>query len=122
MFFNCSTFTPKPSAEGSIPSAPAIVVTDYVSFATTFSLKSHRLAHAVAPPIPKKSLTFRGPHKFAAQPCGFEPFFLLFKLGTRSVLPHFEVQNGCGFPIRRHTLTTIPSVTSSIKHQNFRSD
>ena len=57
------------------PSAPAIVVADYVSFATTFSLKSHRLAHAVAPPIPKKSLTFRGPHKFAAQPCGFEPFF-----------------------------------------------
>ena len=51
------------------------VVADYVSFATTFSLKSHRLAHAVAPPIPKKSLTFRGPHKFAAQPCGFEPFF-----------------------------------------------
>lgn len=40
-----------------------------------FFLKSHRLAHAVAPPIPKKSLTFRGPHKFAAQPCGFEPFF-----------------------------------------------
>ena len=53
---------------------PAIVVADYVSVATTFSLKSHRLAHAVAPPIPKKSLTFRGPHKFAAQPCGFEPF------------------------------------------------
>ena len=40
-----------------------------------FFLKSHRLAHAVAPPLPKKSLTFRGPHKFAAQPCGFEPFF-----------------------------------------------
>ena len=40
-----------------------------------FFLKSHRLTHAVAPPLPKKSLTFRGPHKFAAQPCGFEPFF-----------------------------------------------
>ena len=40
-----------------------------------FFLKSHRLAHAVAPPLPKKSLTFRGPHKFAAQLCGFEPFF-----------------------------------------------
>ena len=99
MFFNCSTFTPKPSAEGSIPSAPAIVVTDYVSFATTFSLKSHRLAHAVAPPIPKKSLTFRGPHKFAAQPCGFEPFFfyclsLAHDLFCRILIP----KAGADFP------------------------
>ena len=49
-------------------------------------------------------------------------FLLLFKLGTRSVLPHFDTRNRCGFTIRRHTLTTIPSVTSSIKHQNFSSD
>ena len=49
-------------------------------------------------------------------------FLLLFKLGTRSVLPHFDTQNGWGFPIRRHTLTTVPSATSSIKHQNFSSD
>ena len=31
------------------------VVADYVSFATTFLLKSHRLTHAVAPPFRKKS-------------------------------------------------------------------
>ena len=30
------------------------VVADYVSFATTFLLKSHRLTHAVAPPFPQK--------------------------------------------------------------------
>ena len=49
-------------------------------------------------------------------------FLLLFKISTRSVLPHFDARNRCGFTIRRHTLTTIPSVTSSIKHQNFSSD
>ena len=31
------------------------VVVDFVSFATTFLLKSHRLTHAVAPPFRKKS-------------------------------------------------------------------
>lgn len=31
------------------------VVADYVSFATTFLLKNHRLTHAVAPPFRKKS-------------------------------------------------------------------
>ena len=31
------------------------VVADYVSFATTFLLKSHRLTHAVTPPFRKKS-------------------------------------------------------------------
>ena len=31
------------------------VVADYVSFATTFFMKSHRLTHAVAPPFRKKS-------------------------------------------------------------------
>ena len=31
------------------------VVVDYVLFATTFLLKSHRLTHAVAPPFRKKS-------------------------------------------------------------------
>ena len=34
---------------------PCHVVADYVSFATTFLLKSHRLTHAVAPPFRKKS-------------------------------------------------------------------
>ena len=35
------------------------VVADYVSFATTFLLKSHRLTHAVAPPFRKKSRSLR---------------------------------------------------------------
>ena len=35
------------------------VVADYVSFATTFLLKSHRLTHAVAPPFRKKSRSAR---------------------------------------------------------------
>ncbi len=42
---------------------------------------------------------------------------MLFKLGTRSVLPHFDTQNGCGFFIRWHTLTTIPSLCR-ILHKN----
>ena len=65
---------------------PDHVVADYVSFATTFLLKSHRLTHAVAPPFRKKSRLLRPfackrPHNAsAALPtfCGFESISKLF--------------------------------------------
>ena len=65
---------------------PDHVVADYVSFATTFLLKSHRLTHAVAPPFRKKSRLLRlfackRPHNASeALPtfCGFESISKLF--------------------------------------------
>ena len=58
---------------------PDHVVADYVSFATTFLLKSHRLTHAVAPPFRKKSRLLR-------------PFACKRALGASAALPTF-----CGF-------------------------
>ena len=55
--------SPKPRVQSSSLCAPAIVVADCVSFATTFIWKSHRLTLAVAPPLPKKSSAFREPHQ-----------------------------------------------------------
>ena len=65
---------------------PDHVVADYVSFATTFLLKSHRLTHAVSPPFRKKSRLLRlfackRPHNASeALPtfCGFESISKLF--------------------------------------------
>ncbi len=53
--------SPKPSAEGSSPSAPAIVVADFVSFATTILFESASLARSVAPP-PKMRLASLDSH------------------------------------------------------------
>ena len=62
------------------------VVADYVSFATTFLLKSHRLTHAASPPFRKKSRLLRlfackrALGASAALPtfCGFESISKLF--------------------------------------------
>ena len=77
---------------------PSLLRTMYRS-RRLFLFKKSSARHAVAPPLPKKSLTFRGPHKFAAQPCGFEPFFfcclsLAHGLFCRILIP----KTGADFP------------------------
>ncbi len=91
------------------------VVADYVSFATTFLLKSHRLTHAVSPPFRKKSRLLRlfackrAHNASAALPtfCGFESSTLAAKMPKISFL--------CGLNISER-VTLVP-IFCVIKNQ-----
>ena len=92
--------SPKPRVQSSSLCAPAIVVADCVSFATTFIWKSHRLTLAVAPPLPKSLRLFGDPINYDSS-VRFEPFFLAFLtaahgLRVRAIMPEAGIDFASG--------------------------